>query len=365
MRSRSVVVARRVGRQILRDRRSLAIIVLQPLLIISVFGYAFGGEVTDASIVVANLDRGGFAQEIIDRMDRETVDVAFVGSEPAAEAEVLAARVVLAIVFPPNFTRNLEGRDETAYIVLYKDNTNPQVVGAAQEALADAIEDAFEDETDRPTGGLDLDERVVFGSEDEDTFAFFVPGIAAYSIFMLGAMLTVVAIVKERTTGTLARLLASPLTRSEIVTGYVASFSMLTLVQALIVLGVSVLVFDVVVRGSILLALVVTALVGLVALGLGILVSGVAKNEYQAIQSVMFVAFPSLFLAGIFAPLEAMPPFLRPAAAFIPLSYAVRAMRDVINHGARLEGVLPDLLVLLAFALGFLAVAAVSFARRP
>jgi ABC-2 type transport system permease protein len=362
------VVAKRVARQVVRDRRTLALLVLQPLIIISIFGYAFSGDVRGAAVVVANLDRGGFAEEVLAHLDTETVDVRRVSTEAAAEEAVRRAEVSLAVVFPANFTRNLEsgglgGDRETAYLVLYKDNTNLQVTSAAQKAFADALVDALEARTDS-RGAFVLDERVVFGSEDGESLDFFVPGVAAYSIFMLGAMLTVVAIVKERTSGTLARLLASPLQRGEIVGGYVLTYTALSVVQAAIVLGISTFVFGVDIQGSFLLALLTTTLVGFVALGLGILVSGVSTSEYQAMQGVFFVAFPSLFLAGIFAPLEAMPPLLRPAAALIPLSYAVHAMRDVINHGAGLAQILPDLLALSAFALLFLAGATMSFAKR-
>lgn len=367
MRSAGLVIASRVLRQIVRDRRSLIVILLQPLLIMGIFGYAFGGDVHGADLVVANLDRGTFAQDVLAKVDLETVDLIYVETEAQAEQAVRDGRTVLGVVFPTNFSENLRSGatsdPQTAYLIVFEDNTNTQVRAAVHEALFDAFDDALEDRFDRDPA-FALDEHIVFGSEDPESLEFLVPGIVAYSIFMLGSMLTTVAIVKERSTGTMDRLLSTRAKRSHVVTGYALAYGALSIAQAGSILAVALLVFRVPLRGSIALALATTCLVGVVALGLGILVSGVAKNETQAIQTTLFVAFPNLFLAGIFAPFEAMPTFLRPLSLAIPLTYAVQALRAIVNRGATLPDVLPHILILAAFAASFLAVATVTFRQR-
>lgn len=364
---RTGVVARRVLRQIARDRRTLAMLVMQPLVIMAVFGYSFGGEVRGARVTVANLDRGTVGADVLDHVDAEKVTLALVETEAEVERAMLSGSASVGVVIPANFTRNLDSaatpEARTAFLVVYKDNTNPQVTGAALEALTDAFADALEARTGRDPA-FDLDERVVFGAEDPRSLEFFVPGIAAFSIFQLGSLLTVVSIVKERTQGTLPRLMASPIRRHELVLGYTAAFSLFSVIQASAVLGVATFVFRVPVRGSFLLALVVTTLVGIVALGFGILVSGLAKNEFQAVQAVFFLSFPNLFLAGIFAPLEAMPAPVRPFSSAVPLTYAVHALRETINHGAGPAAIAPDLLVLGGFAAVFLGGAVLLFGRR-
>lgn len=365
---RTGVVVRRVLRQIARDRRTLAMLVMQPLIIMAVFGYAFGGEVRDARVAVANLDRGTLGQDVLDHLDREEVALTLVASAAEVEDAMREGRVTVGVVIPVNFTRNLEsgtsrGGGETAFLTIYQDNTNPQVTAAAQAAFADAFAEALEARFDREPA-FEFDERVVYGEEDPRSLEFFVPGIAAFSIFQLGSLLTVVSIVKERTLGTLPRLLASPIRRHELVLGYATAFGLFSVVQASAVLGVATLVFRVPVRGSLPLALAVTTLVGVVALGFGILVSGLAKSEFQAVQAIFLVSFPNLFLAGIFAPVEAMPEAVRPFSRMVPLTYAADALRAIINRGAGGGTVAAEILVLAGFAAAFLAGAMLLFGRR-
>ncbi len=364
----ALVVTRRVLRQIVRDRRTLGVIIMQPLVIMAIFGYAFGGEIADAQVAVANLDRGTFAAEVLEHVDPVKVRIIELSGSAAVEAAVLSGDARFGVVFPHNFTANTEsamtGRGlETTYLVYYKDNTDPQLTGAIIEAFGDALTDAIDARYDRDAGFV-FEEVIVFGGEDASTLEFLVPGVAAFSIFMLGSKLTAVSIVKERSQGTLSRILVSPITRAEVVTGYVASYGLFSALQALSVLTVATLVFRVPIHGNVILALVAATLVGIVALGFGILISGLATNEFQATQSVFFVAFPNLFLAGVFAPIEAMPKLVQPLSRLVPLTYAVDAMRAILNRGATLTDVAGDLFVLSSFALAFLGGAAVSFGRR-
>lgn len=367
MTSALLVVANRVLRQLVRDRRTLAILVIQPIVIIAVFGYAFGGDVTDARVGIANLDRGTLGGRVLERLDPETVDVVRYATGAEAEAALRRGDVLVALVIPSNFTRNFEtlsaADPETPVIEVYEDNTNPQVTGAVLEALSDALEEAVEDETGRDAG-IEIDERVVFGREEARNLDFFTPGIAAYATFQLGSMLTVVTIVKERTLGTLPRVLASPARRWEVVFGYTAAFTILSVVQSALILAIATFVFRAPAEGSLALALVSTMLVGMVALGFGILVSGLARSEFQAVQSVFLFSFPMLFLSGVFAPAESLPALLRPLMRAVPLSYAVHALREVLNHGRGVATIGGDLVVLGAFALVFLAVATVTFGRK-
>lgn len=366
MSARTFVVARRVLTQLRRDKRTLALIVLQPIVIMSIFGYAFGGDVSGARVAIANLDRGGLGDDVVARLDRTTVAVVEVTSGAEAEAALRRGDVAMAVVIPANFTRNFESSattdPEPLVLQVYEDNTNTQVTAAAFEALGDAVREALEDETGRATAFV-LEERPVYGGEDPRPVDFFLPGIAAFAIFQLGSLLTVVTIVKERGTGTLPRILASPARRPEIVLGYALAFTLLSIVQAAAILSVGVVLFDVDVQGSILLALLVTTLIGVMALGFGILVSGLARSEFQAIQSTFFVVFPMLFLSGVFAPVEAMPTFLRPVMPFIPLFHGVNAVRDTLTYGRTFEDVLPEVFVLVGFAVAFLFLATVSFGR--
>ncbi len=364
---RTLVVAKRVLRQLGRDRRSIAVVLMQPILIMGIFGYAFGGDVTDAKVALANLDRGTLASDVLANVDASVIRFIVYETETEVERAVRAQTANVGIVFPMNFSGNMRSLGtpgaDTAYVIIFEDNTNPQITGAVLEEILDALDKTLEDEFDT-SGSFALDERPIFGGEEASSLEFLTPGVAAYAIFMLGTMLTVVAVVKERTIGTIDRVLASPAKRSEVVFGYALAYGLFSLAQAASVLLIAVLLFGVTIAGSVLLALAAATLVGFSALGLGILLSGIARNEQQATQSVFLVAFPALFLAGVFAPLESLPAFFRPFAQVVPLTYAVRALRGIINYGFGFQEVAADLAILAAFAISFLAGAALSFGRK-
>ncbi|MEA3202078.1 MAG: type transport system permease protein [Thermoplasmata archaeon] len=364
---RALVVARRVLTQMRRDRRTLALIIVQPILIIGIFGYAFGGQVTGARVAIADLDRGELGGKIVEKLNRSTITIVPVASAAEAQAALESGEAVAGVVIPANYTAQSEaaasGQDATSLLIVYEDATNSIVTGAVLKALGDAVADALHAQTSRAPG-FAIEEHAVYGQKDEGELDFLVPGIVAFAIFQLGSLLTVVSLVKERTLGTLPRVMSSPAKRWEIVSGYTLAFLLLSLAQACAILLVATLVFGVEVRGSVLLALLTTTLVGVVALGFGILVSGLARSEFQAVQAVFLVSFPNMFLAGIFAPVESMPAFLRPVTRFVPLSYAVHALRETINRGGRLNEVAPDIAVLALLAVLFLGLATISFARK-
>lgn len=364
---RTLVVTRRVLRQMARDKRTAAMIVLQPIVMLAVFGYAFGTDVNGVVVAVAVLDQGDVSADVLERVDPEVLTLVTYATEAEVERAVREQEARVGVVFPANFTSDLAATTtsprDPARLVYYADNTNPSVTGGVRAEFLKALDAAAE-----ARGGirrpLTLDERVVFGSAEGRSIDFMLPGIVAMTVFLIGAMLTVVSIVKERVSGTLQRILASPARGLEVVAGFALAFATFSLAQAVTVLTISVVLFDVHVEGSIFLALFTTLLVSVTALGLGILLSALSKNEFQATQSVMLVAFPSMFLAGIFAPIEAMPAWVRPLTKAIPLSYAVTAEREVINHGAGLADVGGSLVTLAAFAAAFLALGAWSFTRR-
>lgn len=365
---RTFVVARRVLRQMRRDKRTAAMIVIQPIIMLTIFGYAFGSDVNGVAVAVANLDRGHLGAEVLERVDPEVADVVLYGSEAEVELAVRRQEARVGVVFPTNFTRNFDSAGtpdmRTTYLVYYADNTNPSITGGVKATFLDAFTWAVENRTHDAPRAFQVDERIVFGPSEGKSIDFMLPGIVAMTVFMIGAMLTVVSIVKERASGTLPRILASPARGVEVVLGFAVAFAVFSLFQAVSVLLIATFLFDVAIQGAVALALVTTLLISVAALGLGILLSGLSKNEFQATQSVMLITFPSMFLAGIFAPLEAMPAWVRPLTKLIPLTYAVDAERAVINHGAGLLDIAPDLLVLATFAAVFLGLGAWSFTRR-
>jgi ABC-2 type transport system permease protein len=177
-------------------------------------------------------------------------------------------------------------------------------------------------------------------------------------------MLTIILFVNEHRNGTLQRLLASPATEGEIVTGYAIAFGLIGILQSIVVLVAAILIFDIIIVGSVMLALFVVLLLAFGHQGLGILLSAAAKNELQAIQFIPIIIFPSILLAGLFWPIESIPEILQPISYFIPLRYCIDATRSVMLRGWGLEKIMFEVLILIIFAILMLSLSVIQLKKR-
>jgi len=186
-------------------------------------------------------------------------------------------------------------------------------------------------------------------------------GLAA---MMVTFMLSIISFVHERSAATLDRLLSTPVTEGEIVAGYALAFGLVGLIQSIVIIAAAVLIFQIVVEGSVLLALGVVFIFGVGTQGLGFLLSSLAKNEFQAIQFFPIILFPSILLSGVFWPIEAVPELIRPVSSFVPLTYAVDGLRSVMIRGWGPGQIWGDLVVLIGFAVAMLALSAYGLRKR-
>lgn len=207
--------------------------------------------------------------------------------------------------------------------------------------------------------------RHTIPGSDRTVLDDLAPALIAFFAFFFIFMLSAVAFLRERTSGTLERLLATPLRRGELVAGYLAGFSLFALLQALVILVFTVVVLRVQYRGSVATIFLVEAVLVIGAVSLGLAVSAFARNELQAVQFVPLILLPQVFLSGLLVPVEQLPDLLRPLAAVLPLTYANEALRSVMIDGATLGDalVLRDLGLLAVFAV-LTATAAVTSIRR-
>lgn len=361
---RTLAVSRKVFQGLRRDPRSLALILVAPILAMVVFGLVFGTPMEHLPVVVVDEDEGPFAGEVVARLDRDTLDLSFERDLANAKGLVERGEAYGVIHFPRNFTAGTTAHPPSppsgAGLDLLVDATNPNTAGTIAATLQSALRDALQ-----AKGGKDPVSvtRVDLYGEGLAYIDYFVPGIMAFAAFMVTALLTLLAFVGERTSGTLDRLLVSPLLASEIVLGYAIAFGVLGAVQGILLLTVAVYGFGVQVAGSFALACVVVILAAVASMSLGILLSAAAKNETQAVQFLPLLIFPTFLLAGIFLPTEAIPAWLQPVSLAIPTTWAVMGLRDVMLRGHGVTEVWDALLALVLFATAFLTLAGVGLSR--
>lgn len=374
--SRAFSVTKRIFRGLKHDRRTLGLILFAPLLAMFIFGIAFSGNVEDVKVIVVNSDEGIYdpksnstfylSKMIISNLDKDTLNIQYASDEEAATKSVEEGEAWATIIFPQHFTRDalmkMQGSPSPgiAAITIRADKSNVNVATAVINSVTDAMMETM-DELGKEIP-ISVVDSPVYG-QNAEFIDFFVPGIVAFAIFLLTTLLTLLSFVGERTTGTLDRLLASPIRDTEIVAGYAMAFSIIGVIQAAILLGVGTLVFKITIVGNPVLAFLVVALLAIVSVSLGILLSSAAKREAQAVQFLPLIVLPTFLLAGIFWPIEAIPAFIRPLSYIIPPTYAVEAIRSVTLRGWGMERIWLDIVVLLAFAVAFLTASVWSLRR--
>jgi len=400
---KSLAVARNVLRRIVHDVRTLALIVILPLFFVLLYGNSFSGSYKDLTIVIVNEDNGlasvrtaevgritldvGLAQGFVDALDPGMFDVVESTDPDAAEAQVGRSGVWAALVFPKSFSNavvneavrasgerrvDLEGDTVTLLpsdpvdgpkTVLVLDDGNPLVAGAIQSAFDDAFAQVLATQQSSLTVEGLLEVRPLHEGAIR-MLDFTAPGIIGFAMTLITVMLTAMSVVRERTSGTLTRILIAPISARQVTTGYTLAFSVIGVLQAAELFLASALLFGIRFVGSpgVVALIIVLFTVGLQ--GIATLISTLAKNEAQAMQFVLFLLIPSIMVSGVFWPLETMPATIRPLSYVSPLTYANAGLRKVMLAGGGFGEIRFELAVLGAFAVVMLLLSVLSMRRQ-
>ena len=350
--ARAGVVALRVIRQLKRDRRTIGLIVFAPIVLMILFGYALSGDMS--GIALGLVDGGGHAALRGHLESISDFDILRLGSESDAEKLIAEGRLDGAVVLGPDGVRVL------------LDASSLQIsaaVVASVQAGANAELAARGKASGQRAGGDAITTRYIFGYDLEmmDTVG---PAILGLVVFFFTFINAAIAFIRERSQGTLEKFMVSPLSRTEIISGYVLGFSLFTVLQSATTLSVVTFGFGVPMVGSPITALLIVLILGAGALVLGCFFSNFARSEYQVVQFIPLIITPQIVLCGIWWPLQSVPEVIRPLSYILPLTYAADALRAVMLKGAGITEILyPDLLALAAFFTIFFA-AAVLMLRR-
>jgi ABC-2 type transport system permease protein len=190
-----------------------------------------------------------------------------------------------------------------------------------------------------------------------------LPAILAMLVLFLGFLLSGISFLRERTQGTMERLMASPVSRLDIVSGYLLGFLLFAIVQTLILFFYTAYVFNADFQGSLWQIIVFQVLIGIMAVCLGVFLSVFAKNEFQMIQFIPLIIVPQVFVCGLLFPISQQPEYLQWIGKFLPLTYAVEGIRGLMIQGQNLAGIDKDVGILAAYSVGLMVLAAISLRR--
>lgn len=373
-----LAISKKVFLELLRDKRTLILLFIAPVFIMWLMNAAFSAN-TETNVSIAAVDVSDSIVKSLD--DVKQIKAKDYKTESKANQALENQTVDAVLIF----------KDENDYQVTYantdpgKTNLTRQVITStlkqaqiqdlienfkkAQEASAQAvkkaqsqsgnlqagdsnevnIDQAETEEIDSSQGDdINLSEQYIYGDEDTTFFTKMTPILMGFFVFFFVFLISGMALLKERTTGTLDRLLATPVKRSDIVYGYMLAYSFIAALQTVVIVLSTIWLLDLEVLGNIGDVIIVNILFALVALAFGLLLSTLAKSEFQMMQFIPLIITPQLFFSGII-PLDSMTGWVQSIGKVLPLYYAGDALSKIVLNGTSIVYLGNDLLVLSLF----------------
>lgn len=368
-----------------RNHAALASLILLPIAFLLMFGFIFPSANTQEQIPVGmvNLDHGNESSTFVTQIETlnknsGAMNIENFSSVEEAKTQINRGNVYGTFIIPPGFSNNLTN-EKSANVIVYADNSNPQVAAQIESTASNTI-----------TGlnGMQAEINVVKMGETTNktinaqsiVFPFTqnietaIPGKTNYFNFLApGLMIMIVmitvmtgipeAISKEKEMGTFDGMLSAPINQVSIILGYTAALCVRGFSQCILVLIIAIIFFGVTIQGSVLLAFFLLLLGIFSFVGIGILAVAASKDQATGTTIVNLIMFPMMFLAGIFYPIQQMPWFMQDISKLIPLTYAADAMRKVMLLNANIGDVFVQILILLAFGVVTMGIAIPLFRR--
>jgi ABC-2 type transport system permease protein len=374
MKNRLISIIRKEFIQITRDRRTLAIILVIPIMQLFLLGYSATTDIRNVPLAVLDRCRCAESRALLDAYRAADYFRLAYWVQSEEEIRLLLERGTVrgGIIIPPDYDTALAANDaQVAFVLDGSDATAGSTALAAatligqQHAtrllLAQLERRGIDAQRLQPP--LDVRTRVWY-NPDLVSSHFMIPGVIGMILYALTGILTATAIVRERERGTIEQLIVTPIRPWELVVGKITPYVLLAFVNTLEVLAIGHGWFGVPVRGDLGLILACSGLLLLSGLGIGLLASTLANTQQEAMLTVWMTLLPSLFLSGFFFPLEAMPIVLQWLSYIVPLRYYLIIIRGLLIKGVGLTAIWQEVLALSLFGLFILSAAAVRFRKR-
>lgn len=356
--------------QTLHDRRMLIIIFALPVVQMILFGFATNNEVEHLSVLVVDQDRSFVSREILSALSRgDYFDVFEISSDANAGERALSLNQArLAIILPPDLERRfLSGQNPVIQIQLDGSDGNSATIALGY--LNQILQETSERLTQQPIGAsshsflpLKIETRI-FYNQSLTSSHFMVPGIIAMILTIVTTMLTAMGITREKERGTFEQLVVSPIRGWELMLGKTMPFAVIGIFDALISIGLGILIFDIPLTGSISALSVLNIAYIMAMLGLGLFISTISETQQQAMMTVFAVLFPFIILSDFFFPLENMPEPVQWATLLNPMRYTLTAQREIFLKGSGWLQVWSSIVILFGFAVAFLGYGAFRFRK--
>ncbi|KQL34663.1 MULTISPECIES: ABC transporter permease [Bacillaceae] len=351
---RTIALIKRICIQMVRDKRTLALMMIAPLVILTLLHYLLSADTT-----VPRLGVHGAEEALIEQLKGKEIVV--IPYENLKNTEQVIKKDQLDGV--------LQIEEDKLSLTLTNDEPSTSKVLQSKVMQAISSENAKKQATNLTKVFADIQDKLpnvqvnqlstpeintyyIYGNSETTFFDQLSPILVGFFVFFFVFLISGIGLLRERTTGTLERLLATPIQRRDIVFGYLIGYGLFAIIQTLIVVFYAVKVLDILIVGSLWNVVLINLSLALVALLLGILLSAFANSEFQMMQFIPIAIVPQVFFAGIL-PIEGMAEWMQIIAKFMPMYYGGNALVDVMYKGFGIDSIKNELFILLGFALIF------------
>jgi ABC-2 type transport system permease protein len=351
--------------QLRRDRLTLGMMVVLPLMQLLLFGYAIDTDVRHMPTVVLDADRTAASRDLARRLEA-TGTYRLVGTVHG-HADIRRAfrerTARVALVIPARYSADLT-RHRPTQVQLVVDGSDPQTVSSATATAASLVAVVAAEHATAITAPVVEVVPEIWFNPDLRTAVFIVPGLVGIILTLTMVMFTAMAIVRERERGTLEQLVVSPVRSVELVVGKIVPYVAIGYLQMALILGAGAVIFDVTVAGDLGLLFALASLFISGNLALGLFFSTVARTQQQAMQMAFFFLLPNILLSGFMFPWEAMPAFARTLSQALPLTHFLRILRGVVLQGAGFADLRAEVAALAIIFGVLVAITALRFSKK-
>ena len=352
--------------QLRRDRVSFAMIVMIPVMQLLLFGFAINTTPRNLPTAVLLQEDSDLARSILKalentayfRFTREVHDVA------EFDNLLLSGKVLFGVEIPRGFERAVRRGDHPALLVA-ADATDPVAAGSALGALGMVLQTALEHDLhtgDPPSLPFEIRAHARYNPAGSSRLNI-VPGLVGTILTMTMLIFTALSVTREIERGTMESLLSMPITPVEVMLGKIVPYVLVGFIQAILIIGIGVLLFGVPVNGSLTLLALLSTLFITTNLAIGYTFSTIARNQLQAMQMSLMFFLPSILLSGFMFPFAGMPVWAQYIGEGLPLTHYVRIVRAIMLKGATLPNLQYDAIALVALMLLAMTIAVMRFRR--
>lgn len=371
--SRIYSIIRKEFIQILRDPRTLAMIIVMPIIELFLLGYAATTDVRNIPMAVWDQSQTPQSRALLDAFraaDYFKISY-FVGSTQEYQSLIESGNIRVALVIPPNYDRHLlEGN---AQVLMVLDGSDASI-GSTALSTARLVGQSYATKisTERAllsgrsaSAAPPLEVRTqVWYNPDFNSAYFMIPGVIGMILSFITTILTATTIVRERERGTIEQLIVTPIRSWELILGKLLPYVILGFIETVEIILIGHWWFGVPVRGAGVLMIITSGLFLMSSLGIGLFASTMANTQQEAMLTVMMFNLPMIFLSGFFFPIEAMPKFLQIVSYAIPLRYYLVVIRALMLKGVGYEAIQSQIAALIIFGVVIMGAAALRFRKR-